>query len=295
MNDREFRELRALEREFDDIPEGAASRVLAAVETLVGGFDGGGNDEGGGPGDDGNHNDSRSPRGGDAPGGGGSPKGGQGDAGMPNADGLGASTTAGTASGTSAGSVVSASTAAWAARAAYVAIGVAMGAGGHAIIARAPLPASTATASHVASSTFPTTMPSAETATSGGRANEPPEAVQASVPVRSLPSAPPNTTRAANSAASPKGHGADDERADLDVARAALGRGRPEACLAGLQAHQRKFGDGAFTEERESLWIQALAAAGRHTEASARAERFRTTYPSSLFGPAIERSLGKER
>jgi hypothetical protein len=56
--------------------------------------------------------------------------------------------------------------------------------------------------------------------------------------------------------------------------------------------HARTYPGGAFSEERDSLWISALVAAGRVDEASARAKRFRAHYPNSLFGPAIDRAVG---
>jgi TolA-binding protein len=87
---------------------------------------------------------------------------------------------------------------------------------------------------------------------------------------------------------------ASPERTDLDVARAALARGRPDACLSTLEAHAKAYPRSAYAEERESLWIQALAAAGRLGEAQSRFQSFRRAYPSSLFTPALETSLRRE-
>ncbi len=84
------------------------------------------------------------------------------------------------------------------------------------------------------------------------------------------------------------------ERAILDVARTALGRGDGEHALAATADHQRKFPDGALTEEREAIAVQALLLTNRDAEAEVRVARFRTKYPSSLLLPALEAATRKE-
>jgi hypothetical protein len=80
----------------------------------------------------------------------------------------------------------------------------------------------------------------------------------------------------------------DAERGLLDVARAALVRGDNSAALEALDQHARIFGHALLAEERDALYVQALARAGRSDEARARAEAFRRTAPKSLLLPAVE-------
>lgn len=83
-------------------------------------------------------------------------------------------------------------------------------------------------------------------------------------------------------------------RAELEVARTALGRGRFAAAFATLDADARKHPRSPLAEERESLTIQALALDGRSDEARRRADAFRARFPNSLFLPAITTSLELE-
>ncbi len=80
----------------------------------------------------------------------------------------------------------------------------------------------------------------------------------------------------------------DAERGLLDLARAALVRGDSSAALETLDQHARTFGHALLAEERDALYIQALASTGRYDEARARAEAFRRTAPNSLLLPAVE-------
>lgn len=82
------------------------------------------------------------------------------------------------------------------------------------------------------------------------------------------------------------------ERELLDVARAALARGRSADALAAAELHAAKWPRGALLEEREVVLIQALAAAGRRTEAEAKAEQFRKWFPQSMLLPAVDATLG---
>ena len=78
------------------------------------------------------------------------------------------------------------------------------------------------------------------------------------------------------------------ERALLEVARTALSRGDSAAAMESLDRHVQRFPAGQLTEEREALYVQALARAGRHDEARARAARFEKRFPGSVFRPVVE-------
>ncbi len=78
------------------------------------------------------------------------------------------------------------------------------------------------------------------------------------------------------------------ERALLDIARTALGRGDGANALRATDEHGRKFPRGILAEEREAMSIQALRLLHRDDEAEARLARFRGRFPSSLIRPALE-------
>jgi hypothetical protein len=82
------------------------------------------------------------------------------------------------------------------------------------------------------------------------------------------------------------------ERALLDVARTALGRGDGGNALRAAEEHGRKFPRGILAEEREAMTIQALRLLHRDDEAEARLQRFRGRFPSSLMRPALEAADG---
>ena len=108
-----------------------------------------------------------------------------------------------------------------------------------------------------------------------------------------LPSSP---GAPAASAAAAAGAGRDDqlaaERAMLDVARTAVGRGQGAAAIAELERHAAAFPRARLAEEREALWIQALLQTGRQDDAHARAARFKRSFPRSMALPALEAALG---
>jgi hypothetical protein len=81
------------------------------------------------------------------------------------------------------------------------------------------------------------------------------------------------------------------ERALLDVARSAFGRGEGDEALAALARHEKLFPGGQLAEEREALTVRSLVLAGHQREARARAARFRKRYPTSVMLPAVEASL----
>jgi hypothetical protein len=122
------------------------------------------------------------------------------------------------------------------------------------------------------------------------------------VSIDDLPSAPPSAvaprparsaTAAVAASGEPTGDRVAEERVLVDDARKALARGDASASLESLRAHERRFPSGTLVEEREALAVKTLAALGRGAEARARAERFRTTYPSSLFLPSVESAAGR--
>jgi hypothetical protein len=81
------------------------------------------------------------------------------------------------------------------------------------------------------------------------------------------------------------------ERELLEQGRAALGRGDSARALAAVARHQKRFPHGQLAEERESLWIRALVAAGEPDAARARAADFRARYPRSIFLPVVEATV----
>lgn len=84
------------------------------------------------------------------------------------------------------------------------------------------------------------------------------------------------------------------ERAALDVARTALGRGDGANALAACEDHAKKYPRGALAEEREAIAVQALVLEHRTDDARARAERFRKTHPRSILLPAVLAAAGIE-
>ncbi len=101
------------------------------------------------------------------------------------------------------------------------------------------------------------------------------------------PDAPAVTPSAAPSAKASPARDLSAERGMLDGARAALGRGDPLAALVAVKGHERQFPRGALAEERDALYVQALAQSGKMPEARARATKFKQTYPDSMLLPAV--------
>jgi hypothetical protein len=107
------------------------------------------------------------------------------------------------------------------------------------------------------------------------------------VPVATAPAAerkPPASGETSKSAP----QGLEAERALLDVARAALGRGEGAEALRAVEEHARRFARGVLAEEREAMGVQALRMLHRDDEASERLSRFRARFPGSLIRPALE-------
>lgn len=78
------------------------------------------------------------------------------------------------------------------------------------------------------------------------------------------------------------------ERQMLEGARIALSRGNAVAALEGLYRHQGQFPQGALSEERDALWVQALVNSGQLDTAKQHAAKFRATYPDSFLRPLVD-------
>lgn len=85
----------------------------------------------------------------------------------------------------------------------------------------------------------------------------------------------------------------DREIALIDQATAALARDNHAAALASVREHLRRFPDGAMREDRERLWIDALARSGHRAEALARATEFNRRFPDSVHRARIARALAE--
>lgn len=161
---------------------------------------------------------------------------------------------------------------------ALLTLGAALGAGAHAVIARRPPPA-------VVTRTVRVPQVVERVVTVPAPSPSPPADASAPTPVEEAPR---------------RGHRAhrDDadgalaaERAALEIARTALSRGQAQAALDALSRYERRHRGGALGEERASLWVIALARAGRTGEARERAASFRRRWPESYLLPAVEAAL----
>jgi hypothetical protein len=119
---------------------------------------------------------------------------------------------------------------------------------------------------------------------------------------RATPSSPtssssvsPTTSNEPASAPRPSADTADalgQERTLLDGARTALVRRDGPRALSLLDKHRARYPNGALSEERDALAVQALALEGRTDDARARAEAFARRYPSSLLLPSVKSAVG---
>ena len=117
------------------------------------------------------------------------------------------------------------------------------------------------------------------------------EAPRVTVLTSAAPSASVQTAPTTSAAAQQRPDNISEERALLDPARTALGRGDGASALGGVKRHEQRFPKGQLTEEREAIAVQALVALGRGDEARARGERFKRTYPNSVLAPAVNAAL----
>ena len=123
----------------------------------------------------------------------------------------------------------------------------------------------------------------------------PPTATQVTpIVIASAAPAASTSAQAAPSASAPSQPRADnisEERALLDTARTALGRGDGASAMTGVKKHEQRFPKGQLAEEREAIAVQALVALGSGDLARARGERFKRTYPNSVLAPAVSAAL----
>lgn len=117
--------------------------------------------------------------------------------------------------------------------------------------------------------------------------NPPPPVPSATLPASAAATLPPQASAAG--AASDSDLGA--ERALLSIARTAIGRRDGAAALTSLREHKRRFPRGRLSEERETLWIQALVLEGDTDAARTKAKTFHSKYPDSILGRGVEQSL----
>lgn len=172
----------------------------------------------------------------------------------------------------------------WAGLAAALAVGTALGAGGHALVSSLVEPAPQHTPAHAAhakrapvTKQRPVIVPSV--------------AQQPELPAETVPpvAAPPPVARAMPPPAASTG--LDAELRQLEEARAALTAREPSRALALLAAHARNHPRSMLAQERDALEVKTLVAAGRHLEARAAGERFATRYPQGLLLDAVKASL----
>jgi hypothetical protein len=185
-----------------------------------------------------------------------------------------------------------------------IVLGVALGAGGHAVyVATRPAPAPPVAPAaaqvavrapstpdsphdHAPSNVAPDTSPGPRVPLD--RPSERPGDRPAAAPLATAPAG--GRTRTEEAAGRDSLLGA--ERNLIDTARTAVARGDGEAALTTLARHAREFPEGRLAEEREWLAIQALVLSSRRDEARARATAFRRSFPRSLMLPALDRVVG---
>ncbi|HTQ05678.1 MAG TPA: hypothetical protein VMI54_17570, partial [Polyangiaceae bacterium] len=81
-----------------------------------------------------------------------------------------------------------------------------------------------------------------------------------------------------------------EEAALLQHAERALAASDPNAALAWLGEHERRFPSGALREERQAAKVLAFCALGRVAEARGLARAFLSASPGSVLVPRLERS-----
>ena len=113
-------------------------------------------------------------------------------------------------------------------------------------------------------------------------------------PVTSVSAAKPLAAKSApipSVSASASVEASADEARLVETARTALVRGNAADALAALDAHSAKYPAGERAEEREALAVQALVKAGRTDDARSRAERFKKSFPGSIYLGAVNASI----
>jgi hypothetical protein len=80
------------------------------------------------------------------------------------------------------------------------------------------------------------------------------------------------------------------ERELIETAQSALARRQWRDAIRACEVHLQRFARAQWVEEREVIWIQALAGEGRATDAWARAESFRRRFPTSMLRAVVDRA-----
>lgn len=172
----------------------------------------------------------------------------------------------------------------WAGLAAALAVGTALGAGGHALVSSLIEPAPP----HP-----PTRTPDTKRTplTKQKPLIAPSAALPPELPAEAVPpvETPPPVRR--NTPPPPESAGLDAELRQLEEARGALSAGQPSRALALLAVHARNHPGSMLAQERDALKVKTLVAAGRHAEARAAGERFAASYPEGLLRDAVKASL----
>jgi hypothetical protein len=132
-----------------------------------------------------------------------------------------------------------------------------------------------------------------EPAASSVASAEPPRREPPAVPRASSEPAPAarQSTAPAPPANAESGSTLAAERQLLDVARRAVTEEDGAAALAAVTEHERRYPNGLLVQEREVMAVHALALLGRSEDARARADRFRSRFPTSLLLPALESAV----
>jgi len=121
-------------------------------------------------------------------------------------------------------------------------------------------------------------------------------AASAGAAARGPVGAPSSSSSSPSSGLAPEAAGRSalrQERELVDGAAGALKSGNAQQALTLGAQHERRFPAGQLAEEREVIVIEALIALGRRSEAGARTERFRKTFPSSPAGPRLAERISR--
>lgn len=139
----------------------------------------------------------------------------------------------------------------------------------------------------------PPLAPSASTLPVSGSTVPPeaPVAASASVAQKGPPDGKAPPPKPPPSVAASASNVAADEAKLVEMARTALVRGSAADALAACDLHAARHPTGERAEEREALAVQALVKAGRAADARARAERFRKSFPGSIYLGAVNASI----
>ncbi len=84
-----------------------------------------------------------------------------------------------------------------------------------------------------------------------------------------------------------------EELAIVRSVRAAIDRDEPDAALAAVAEHERRFANGQLVEERKSLRIEALCRAGKAPQARAEAQVFLRDHPGSPHADRVRSTCAK--